>query len=101
MSTDGDSGPDDEGRLRIVDQVHALNNALTTILGLADWHLATADLPEPLRGDLLRIVDAARNAGAATDRLRRLAGPQGREAGQAPAAVPSPGGVRRGNGSAA
>ncbi|HEX7085418.1 MAG TPA: hypothetical protein VF198_03590 [Vicinamibacterales bacterium] len=61
-------------RPRILEQVHALNNALTTILGLADWHLTTPDLPEPLRSDLSRIVDAARNAETAANRIRQLAG---------------------------
>lgn len=105
MSSDGDPGAAC-GRnvavsLHIVDEVHALSNALTTILGLADWHLATADLPEPLRGDLSRIVDAARRAEAATGRLRLIAGRRRRQADQAPAAVPPQGAAQPGCGSAA
>jgi hypothetical protein len=59
----------------VKDEVHALNNALTTIVGLADWHLGPGSGPgsgTSLRDDLTRILAAAADAEASARRLREL-----------------------------
>ena len=51
---------------------HRFNNALTTVLGLADWHLVTGSHEEPLRLDLEKIRSAAGQAEQTAREIQRL-----------------------------
>src|SRR5262249_41083684 len=51
---------------------HRFNNALTTVLGLADWHLVTGSHGEPLRLDLEKIRSAAGQAEQTAREIQRL-----------------------------
>lgn len=51
---------------------HRFNNALTTVLGLADWHLVTGSHEEPLRLDLEKIRSAAGHAEQTAREIQRL-----------------------------
>jgi CheY-like chemotaxis protein len=51
---------------------HRFNNALTTVLGLADWHLVTGSHEEPLRIDLEKIRSAAGQAELTAREIQRL-----------------------------
>jgi CheY-like chemotaxis protein len=51
---------------------HKFNNALTTVVGLTDWHLVAGE-PEPaLRNDLEKIRDAATTAERTAREIQRL-----------------------------
>jgi CheY-like chemotaxis protein len=54
------------------DLIHRFNNALTTIVGLADWHLVTESATELLREDLHRIRAAGLSAEQTARQMQRL-----------------------------
>ena len=51
---------------------HRFNNALTTVLGLADWHLVAGSHEGPLRLDLEKIRSAAGQAELTAREIQRL-----------------------------
>ncbi len=53
-------------------KAHRFNNALTTILGLVDWHLDVESHPEPLRGDFAKMHAAATTARETSTEIQRL-----------------------------
>jgi CheY-like chemotaxis protein len=51
---------------------HRFNNALTTVMGLADWHLVAETHDGPLRSDLEKIRTAATQAEQAAREIQQL-----------------------------
>ena len=51
---------------------HRFNNALTTVMGLADWHLVAESHDAPLRSDLEKIRRAATQAEQAAREIQQL-----------------------------
>ena len=56
----------------MADLIHQFNNALTTIVGLADWHLVTESAVELVRDDLHQIRAAALSAEQTSRQMQRL-----------------------------
>ena len=54
------------------DLAHRFNNALTTVVGLTDWHLYTDQPGTDLRGDLQKIRAAATSAEQTAREIQRL-----------------------------
>lgn len=54
------------------DLAHRFNNALTTVVGLTDWHLFTDQPGTDLRGDLQKIRAAATSAEQTAREIQRL-----------------------------
>lgn len=52
---------------------HTFNNALTTVVGLTDWHLVAGEPSPALRSDLEKIRDAAMAAERTAREIQRLA----------------------------
>jgi CheY-like chemotaxis protein len=57
---------------RVGAMAHRFNNALTTIIGLVDWHLDVESHPEPLSGDFEKMRAAAAQARETSADIQRL-----------------------------
>jgi CheY-like chemotaxis protein len=73
-AADGEASPE---RLRsfasnVGTLAHRFNNALTTVMGLADWHLVAESHEAPLRSDLEKIRAAALTAEQTAREIQRL-----------------------------
>lgn len=78
MAPHHDDSADQQHRLQVLangvgDLAHRLNNALTTVIGLTDWHLVSQHHGDELRADLEKIRAAAAAAEQAVKEILQLA----------------------------
>jgi CheY-like chemotaxis protein len=71
-------------------KAHRFNNALTTIIGLVDWHLDVENHPEPARADFAKMRAAAAMAQDTAAEIQRLVAGALRQRAAAPAALERP-----------
>jgi CheY-like chemotaxis protein len=78
---------------RVAAKTHRFNNALTTILGLVDWHLEVESHPELLRADLAKMRTAVALARDVSIELQRLVADTMRRSSPAPVPAANAGGT--------
>jgi CheY-like chemotaxis protein len=72
LATRGDAARLEMLATNVGELAHTFNNALTTVVGLTDWHLVAGEPAPALRADLERIRDAASAAERTAREIQQL-----------------------------